>query len=383
MPPLSGFAKDWLASRRDELNGRFKVAQRRFPSLDGAAVLGLSAELLPALAGEGGEGAADLLSSGYDLILLHCGRGTLAPGGGGSRPGVAALFRDVFPRVRPLLLQRPRRLPGALSNAVENMGERGVEFARILGEAADGLTHGEDLERLGAVVAWRLGEARLRTEALRAAEELPANPVLRALRLGTWPEESAAVVVAALAADAWRAPEAALEEDAVKRLAGAPRGEIERIRRAVSAAPRAPLGAWGPAGRAGEFSGFGGPFDEPPLLLNAGAEGNRHRFFAMAGDAAWRIDADLYGWACRADNAAANYSVREAKARGRIASLLFRGDDGSPALAPDGTVTFGGESAKFPAAAGATSFVSSADVLAYTLPDSHRIRILAPKSEAL
>ena len=196
-------------------------------------------------------------------------------------------------------------------------------------------------------------------------------------------EEAAGVVVAALAADAWRAPEAALEEGTVKRLAGAPAAEVEKIRRAVSAPARAPLAHWGPAGTVGEFSGFGGPFDEPPVLLDGGPEGHRHRFFAMSGDAAWRIDADLFGWTCRADGAAAGYSVREAKARGRLSSLLFGGDDGSPALAPDGAVQFGGESAKFPAAAGATSFVSTADFLAYTLPDSHARPPLAPKTEAV
>src|SRR5262249_20242669 len=143
---------------------------------------------------------ADLLSAAYDLILLHAGRGTLSPEGG-SVAGIGALLRDTFPRLRRLLLTRPRALPGALSNAVENLGARGVEFPRDLAAVADALRTGDELLEAGVVLAWRLGDARCRVKALEIAARLPPRAVLAALKLPAWPEPAAAVVVGALAAD--------------------------------------------------------------------------------------------------------------------------------------------------------------------------------------
>jgi len=50
---VTGVAKDWLSSRRDELNLRFRAAKRRFARLDPQSVLSLNAELLPPLAANG------------------------------------------------------------------------------------------------------------------------------------------------------------------------------------------------------------------------------------------------------------------------------------------------------------------------------------------
>ena len=96
---ITGSARDWLAAKRAELNGRFRLAQRRFSQLNAESVLALCRELLPPLAGIGENGSADLLAAVYDLILLHAGRGTLAPGGGSS-PGIGELLRTTFPRLR-------------------------------------------------------------------------------------------------------------------------------------------------------------------------------------------------------------------------------------------------------------------------------------------
>jgi hypothetical protein len=382
MPTLTAsFARDWLTSRRDELNGRFRLAKRRSSSLDPEAVMALCADILPVMGGEGEEGAADLLSATYDLILLHAGRGTLAPRGGSNR-GIAVLFRESLPKLRPLLLSRPRFLPGALSNAVENLGRRGEEFARGIVGVADSLERGADLADAGAVLAWRLGEAQLRQDALRAAEKLPAAAALKALRVGDWPSEAIALVLAALRTDAWRQPEEAISAETLAKLPKAAPRKLEDLRRELAAPPRAPLAEWEPVGSVGDFSGFDGPFDEPPLLLN-GPETSRHRFWALAANGAFRIDADAFGWSCRADASAADFKLGEPKARGFIASLLGAGDDGAPQLAKDGTLTFGGESAKFEELSGATSFVAREGFVAWTIADSHRIRIRAARSAAV
>lgn len=376
MPTLTAsFTRDWLSSRREELNGRFRIARRRSPSLDADAVLALCAELLPPLGGEGEPGADELLSTAYGLLLIHAGRGTLAPRGG-SNPAISTLFRVTLPGLRPLLLARPRLLPGALSNAIENLGARGEEFARRIVEVATPLPRPGDLMDAGAVLAWRLGEARLRTEALRLAEGLPAAVTLAALRLPGWPTEAAALVIAALRADAWRRPEEAIAAATLEKLPKASPRKLEDLRKELSSPPRGLLASWSARGPIGNFSGFDGHFDEPPLLL-AAPESSRHRLWALAANGAFRLDADVYGWSCRPDAAAADYKLGEVKPRGFIASLLGSGDDGGPRLAPDGTLTFGGESAKFPDMASSSSFVAREDFVAWTSPDSHRVRIRA------
>lgn len=371
----------WVASSREDLNARFQSAAREHPRLEGEAVLSLCAELLPPLAKEEGAGTAELLSSVYDLILLHAGRGTLAPGGGTSR-GVTTLLRKVFPSLKTILLTRPESLPSEISNAVENLDDRGEALALRLPSLSSRLESGENFVAAMALCAWRLGNSRLREEVLEVAERLPAASRLEALDVGGWPSEAASLVTAALRADAWRRPEDAISAETLAKLAKASPRKLEDLRKELSSPPRAPLAEWASAGIIGGFAGFDGHFEEPPLLLD-GPETSRHRFWALASNGAFRLDADVYGWSCRPDDAAADYKVGEPKTRGFIASLLGAGDDGAPRLAKDGTLTFGGESAKFEEMAGATSFVAREDFVAWTVADSHRIRIRVARAAAV
>lgn len=315
---MTGPARDWLATRRQELNGRFRAAQRRFPRLAPDVVLGLCRELLPALAGDGEAGSAELLSAAYDLILLHAGRGILAPGGGAL--GLGVLFREAFPRLRALLRSRPAYLPAALSNAVENLGPRGAEFARGLASMADSLAGAEMVMDAGAVLAWRLGEARLRGQALERAARLPPGVTRVALGVGC-PDEAVPGLLAGLAADGWRQQEEIL----------APRTE------------------WALVGRLGNFRGYGGHFTQPPLLLDAGGRGGRHRFWVRCDGANYRIDADVFGWVCRPDPSV-DFPPRAVKGRQKRPEQL----------PPE-----------------ATSFAEAEGLVAYTLADSFRVRVLA------
>jgi hypothetical protein len=347
--------REWLANHRDELNGRFRVARRRFPQLDAAPVLGLARELLPPLPAQ-----PDLLLSVYELVLLHAGRATLAPDGSGSVPALGVLLRETFPRITPLLLDAPRSLPGALSNAVENLGPRGAEFARRLPAVAEHLTRAVDLLDAGVVLAWRLGDARCRSAALDIAGRLPPKAALAALDLAGWPETAAPLALGALAADGWRDPATLFTPKTLKAVAARPSriaGLVESLKTAVGGGSE----EWTPAGRVGDFTGFGGPFEEPPVLLQADDRATRHRFWVRSGGVVFRVDADVYGSSCRAD-----------------ASVDF------PVAKPVGGTKGRGKKAARPALQlTATSIVQREDLLLFTLADSFRVRVLAPPRPAL
>src|SRR5262249_17326675 len=100
----------------------------------------------------------------------------------------------------------PRTLPGALSNAVENLGPRGEDFVVGLSDFAGRITTPDDLLGAGALLAWRLGDARLRAAALDTAARLPPGITLAALGLPNHPEAEAPALLARLAADVWNVP---------------------------------------------------------------------------------------------------------------------------------------------------------------------------------
>jgi hypothetical protein len=323
---IDGPVRDWLAAQRTGLNGRFRLAQRRFPQLDAAVVLALCRELLPGLAGDGEAGSVELFSSVYDLILLHAGRGILAPAGGDSS-ALGVLLRETFPRLRRLLLARPQYMPAALSNAVENLGARGIELARGLATVADDLADGNALLDAGALLAWRLGESRLRQQALTRAGQLPPRVVRVALGIDC-PDEAVPGLLAGLAADGWCRPEDLLTP---------PR-------------PAKAETAWSLSARLGNFRGFDGHFLRPPLLLDPGARASRHRFWVRSETATYRLDADVFGWVCRPDPSV-DLPVRAPK-----------GKKDRPAPLP----------------AAITSYVEAENLLAFTLAESFRVRILTP-----
>jgi hypothetical protein len=344
---ISGPLRDWLAAERQALNGRFRGMRQRFPKLDGEALLALCREFLPAVAGDDTGEAGELLHAVYDLLLLHAARGTLAPqsAGGGSQPGIRALFTTTFPRMRRLLLARPRYLPGALSNAVENLGQRGEAFACRIAEISAAVEQPDALLYAGVVLAWRLGDARLRQAALRIAPRIPAAQFLHQMGLTEWPEAAAPLVLETLKNDGWRLPEQRFPPAtllALDRMSPAQRSALAQPSTTGKKKP-----SWQIAARLGNFRGFGGAFTEPPLLLASGGESDRHRFWVRSGDGVYRIDADAYGWICRPD--AVNFPP-------------------CPVKVKDG--------AGLPAAT--TSALVLDELIAFTRSDSYRIRILLP-----
>ena len=356
---IEGAAARWLASRREELNLRFARACRRHPGLASETVRGMLEATLPALAGDE-PGADAVCTAVYELVLLHAGRGGFA-----AQPGIELLLREVFPRLRPQLLARPTSLPARLSNAVEKLGVRGVEMARGLGMLGPLLPDADALLEAGAVLAWRLGEARLRKAALAAAVRLPARALAIALELVDWPEAAAPLALVALTADAWQPPSARVSAAALRAIA-AGQADVATLATTLGCPPVAQPSRWQGVARLGDFAGFGGAFDRPPLVLDGG---DRHRFYVRSGEAGFVLHADAYGCVCRpvSDPGLAVRVPGDRQASSKLA----------PRLDADGTLCVGGERTKL-AGPGATSYLALPDALIVTFADSHRVHVFAP-----
>jgi hypothetical protein len=136
----------------------------------------------------------------------------------------------------------------------------------------------------------------------------------------------------------------------------------------------------------GNFAGFGGSFEYMPQLLAAGERAQRHRFWVRSGDRTFRVDADVFGCVCRPDpEFSAAIQCVEEKPAGLFGVLkkAFTEPKSGVSLAPDGTLRIDNESTQIPALAGAATFALCDDAIAFTTPDSFRIRILTTESAPL
>src|SRR5262249_33275877 len=128
-----------------------------------------------------------------------------------------------------------------------------------------------------------------------SARNLPPGIVREALGLPGWPDGAVSLALAALQNDGWRAPHMRVSERTLQALGRAEAKSDELIRTLESSsAPR--LREWRIAVHVGDFSGFDGSFDSPPIVLNGG---DRHTFLVRSGETFFQLTADCFGWVCR------------------------------------------------------------------------------------
>jgi hypothetical protein len=364
---VEGHAAAWLAQDREGLNRRFEKARRHHPALDPATTLAWLARVLPPMAGPE-PGAGPLCSSVVDLVLLHTGRDAFA-----THPGLVTLLTHTLPLLRPLLLRRPEELPAALSNAVENLGQAGEALARGLAALGPHVNEPSELLAAGALLAWRLGEARLRRNVLEAAGRLPPRAVLAALDLADWPEAGAQAALAALCANSWMHPRRAISRTTVAALATNPGLARELVARLASPPPGVSV-PWSVVTRIGGFAGFEGQFEAPPVVLDLG---DRHTFFAASGGRFFCLRADVFGWTSREVPTPVLRVKSAAQPRWRRLPPELE-VTASDELSPDGVLRAGSEKAAVPGLERALAFTVRDGVVAACFPDSYRIRIAVP-----
>ena len=164
----------------------------------------------------------------YDAGLELAGMGLVGPGARSLL--VPAVWRELAPKLAPLIAQQPAEVLGLLSNAalyLESVPRtRHIEWLKGMLALAARIGSIPQLQASGQIMAWRCGVAHFRAGALAAADKLPESLALAAWgadQTGSW-----SMLRQKMADDPWWAPGGAQQIDL------------------------------------GEFAGFGGEFGEPP-----------------------------------------------------------------------------------------------------------------------
>lgn len=264
MPALAPAFAGFLRNARDELNARFAEARRLRPDLDGEAFAAFLRDtvdpLVRAVDAAAPAYAVDVARAGYELGLELVGQGLAGPAG--REPAIERGWREIGTAAAGLLAAAPERVLSAVGNALHQLaatpGARPAEWTLAMRTLAPRCADADAILTLGQVAAWRAGMAHYRAGALAAADRLPHDLALAAVRASSsdWPETRRR-----LAADPWFDPSAP-----------------------------APVAGVRVVARAGAFRGFGGLFVEPPVAVVAG-----EHFLVRSGDECWLLTADAFG----------------------------------------------------------------------------------------
>jgi hypothetical protein len=335
-PFLSGPVAGALRRGRDRYNTKFALARRSFPTLDGAS-LGehlrvYVAPIVEAVALAAQDETFDAL---YDISLELLGKELFGPQT--RYPLILRGWRELLPAAPQFLTAEPRRVAGAITNALYNLAvEPNAKPELWLEEMRDVAPHCADAGQFlaaGQVLAWRAGLAQYRAGALAAARNLP---------------DKLARTVLALSSAAPPVPEAInlLEQD--------PWLDPARM----SSAP--PQRQWLQVmASAGGFRGFGGPFLTPPTVVCQDGQ-----LIVSDAESSWLVTADLFG------------------------ATLHRLGGALPPDAPNssnqaftlnglGKITNGLQSHTIKWLAGSSSAAANETTLAATLPLSHLLFLVA------
>ncbi|MBL8695701.1 MAG: hypothetical protein JNJ88_16535 [Planctomycetes bacterium] len=328
-----------LAANRTELNLRFERARLAEPSIEPKAFERAVAEwvdpVVIAVASVAPQDVEEVLRVTYTAALDVVSRGLAS-----QCPAVSRVFTEVAPRAARWVASDPERLLRALIRATQSVGafpgagpEKWIlEMSRLSAQIDDA----EHWLEAGKVVAWRCGLSTARDSALATALGLEPRIAWDALSVS---EGEAAVplveAVSRLQADPWLAPKhAAMEKLPPREL------QIVRI--------------------CGGFSGFGGPFRQPPTVDHDG-----ERLLARSGDEQFEICADLFG--------AAVLRVTVPPAPAGPVETRWK-------LTSTGAVAKGDLTRVLPELRSAGAWAANRSTLAVTFPHSHRIALVAAAS---
>jgi hypothetical protein len=332
--PLHPAFVEILRADRDSLNQRFTLQQRAGARIEEAAfqqhLRTTVNTLVAAVARAFPERVRAVAGALFDVSLDLFAAGLLGPEP--KHPHVAAAWREVLPQATRLLARDPRRLAGALSNAVDHLAAsssaRPAQWIELMKKLSPECADVPLWLEAGKVAAWRAGLVQYREAALPIARALPRKLALPCLGVSPGlPDADWQTRLDRLENDRWYSPATDKPEDASRYL---------RIVRAT-----------------GGFRGFGGPCLRPPAVTIGDG-----LLFVSDGEASWQLLADVFGTCWQ-----------------RIPKCPARDSAGVEKITIDshGGVSWNGTRHKFSELAEPSSFACDGQTLAVTLPTSHLV----------
>jgi len=257
---VSALLANVLAARRPLLNQRVAEARHRTPGMDLPAFRAFVSDTLDPMCVDLGsvdeQATVAIIEAAFGIGLDLVAQGLAGPGA--RQPWIDRAWRELALPMRHLLTTAPADTLGTVSNAVVRLGGvPGIDVGRWISDLATLAPRCATLEALrtvGALCAWRAGMAHLRVAALDQAGRI--DPSLAAAAVGA-PDQAWTDLEPRLRADRWWHPEHGVASQG----------------RTV-----------------GGFTGFGGPFAEPPVA-RATADG----FVVQSGERWFLVVCDAFG----------------------------------------------------------------------------------------
>jgi len=330
-----------LLAQRARFNAKFAEARHLNPTLSADVfsqqLRTILAPLIETLAPLAPTRLAEITETLYDVLLDLVSRDFFGPLG--RYPQLVAGWETLLPRLARPLAEQPRRVAGAITNALYNLsttpGARPTEWLAHMSELAEYCVEVETLLEVGQIMAWRAGLAHYRLEALELCTRLATrNAPLARQALGLGHAVDLIPVIDRLLENRWLQASAALTD-------------VKPTQLKIVA-------------HVGAFRGFGGLFITPPQVV--WVEGH---FVVSDAEGQWLFTADSYG-------ATFHRVELELALRGTSGTGRFRLDRAGQVQAEALKLK-----QKLPELANATSFAADDTTLAVTVPLSHAVYLVA------
>lgn len=334
---IEGALAESLARGRERYNARFAESRASNAPVDegefAVFLTDVVAPIAESVASVAPEKVDATVTALYDLSLELLSRELI-----GNDGPIDDVWRRLLPDIPVAVASAPRRVVGALSNAVHNLlhtpGAR-TDFwlDEMIGMGSLFRTADEVLS-VGRVVAWRAGMAHLRRTALESV--LALRPELGTGSLGVEVTADLSEVVEQLLRDPWADPASFAS------------------RTSKSDGPSIRM-------RVGAFRGFGGIFHTPPTVVLV--------------DGLFLVGDDESTWVLSVDHFGATFT----RAGACEASEEMDEPDPTLTLLKNGTVQSGGRSRRYDTLADASSWAFDGDTLVATVPFSHAVYVLSAR----
>lgn len=348
LPADSPFAQT-LAELRGELNDRVRRRLKAGESIDGSGLLAHIKDrirpIFDAVACEYPERSRGIVLPLVEVSLDLFAASLLGPGA--TNNTLDRVWRDILTACPRLIAFSPTQVAASLSNVAHRVATqanaRPEEWLALMRAAAARAGATVELLNAAAVAAWRSGLAQYRASALDLL--LALSPSVAVAALGTRREftaDSLAAFVESLRDDVWQR----VDDESVCDFNSTSATSMQRESALRSTAPQSVL--------AGDFLGFGGPFTQPPRLLQVAG-----RVYVTDNVGCWLVHADAYG-------------VFFQRATPLPESVMSR-PPRSTVLDEHGTARVGGVEYRWPQWARSTSHAWTGTTLAVTLASSYHV----------